>query len=607
MLAVVVLLPTAGMAVLATSTAAPRWSERSATAQVSRDAVAMQRLIVFRGEITTENVQSAALASAADYGLSPAQLSALYGIDFTGLLELARRRVDADTTWSAFPELAGDRQRLTRLRSEIDAGHAGFASVDKFFAPFAVAVDQLWQRHLDAARDLIDNAGTRGSDHLQASIDAAETTFAAFRAAQDRTRYTNNLLLGRNTPANVEALIEANTRFADAVARGNGRLGPKASTAWQALERDPAARRFEAVIAQTVEIGLTGARSPFATQPTAYGAALTDGGRWIIDLADVNGAASSDLNDVARDREASATRAFLAGLFAAAALAALASVIAALTARSVSRPASRLATSARRISKGEFSVPPLRPHGPRELAETARALNDLTATLAALERYAVTLAADPRAPILDLPLPGRTGQALQVAMDHLRDSIHEREQHRLELQEMATHDGLTGLLNRTAAMDALTRDLSRSERDGTPMMALFLDLDAFKGINDSYGHEVGDDALRLIADALRATTRASDVVARLGGDEFLVSGFAVEGAADVEVFARRVHEAIASRSLSPGGQHLRVSCSIGVAVTEAGDTADSLVRKADGALYLAKQRGPDHVVFSGARVAQPTT
>jgi diguanylate cyclase (GGDEF)-like protein len=285
-------------------------------------------------------------------------------------------------------------------------------------------------------------------------------------------------------------------------------------------------------------------------------------------------------------------------------LAAFAAVLAALAARSVSRPATRLATSARRISQGEFSVPPLRPHGPRELAETARALNDLTATLAALERYAVTLAADPRAAILDRPLPGRTGQALQVAMDRLRESIHERERHRVELQQVATHDGLTGLLNRTAAIDALGRDLSRSKRDGTPMMALFLDIDTFKRINDEYGHEVGDDALRLVADALRATTRTSDVVARLGGDEFLVSGFAVDGPEEVEAFGWRIHEAIASGPLSAGGRDVKVRCSIGIAVADPRDTADSLVHKADQALYAAKLRGRDQVVTYDPRVVR---
>ena len=211
------------------------------------------------------------------------------------------------------------------------------------------------------------------------------------------------------------------------------------------------------MIDQTVKIGLTGAPSPFASAPTEYGAALTDGGRWIIDLAAVNGAASGDLGDFARDREASATRAFVVGLLAAVVLAALAAVMAALTARSVSRPATRLATSARRISQGEFSIPPLRPNGPRELAETRAGAQRCDGDVVGARGLCRDARHRPRAAILDRPLPGRTGQALQVAMDRLRESIHERERHRVELQEVATHDGLTGVLNRTAALDALER------------------------------------------------------------------------------------------------------------------------------------------------------
>ena len=137
------------------------------------------------------------------------------------------------------------------------------------------------------------------------------------------------------------------------------------------------------------------------------------------------------------------------------------------------------------------------------------------------------------------------------------------------------------------------------------MMALFLDIDTFKSINDEYGHEIGDHALRLVGDALRATTRTSDVVARLGGDEFLVAGFAVDGSAEVEAFAWRIHEAIASGRLSPDGRDVRVTCSIGIAVAEPVDTADSLIHKADQALYAAKLRGRDQVVSYGQSVARP--
>ena len=424
-----------------------------------------------------------------------------------------------------------------------------------------------------------------------------EATFAALTDASDRIKYTNNLLLGRPAPSNVKALIKANARFSNDVARFHGRLGPKAVAAWRASQGDPSSRRFNRVIDQAVNVGLVGAPSPFASAPSAYGAALTDASRWIIDLVIVNGAASTDLDNYARHLETTAAHSFVTEIVAAAFVCLLATAAAALAARAVGHPARRLATCARRISEGEFTVAALPPEGPRELAETAHALNDVTATLTALERYAMTLAEAPDSALLNQPLPGRTGQALQVTVDRLRDSVHEREEHRIALQELATHDGLTGLLNRAAAMDAIGRELSRSQRDGTPMMVLFIDLDAFKGINDTYGHDIGDAALCLAADALRATTRHADVVARLGGDEFLVSGRAADGAAEVEMFAQRVHDGIASRALTVEGHDVALVSSIGIAMAELGDTADSLIRNADGALYLAKQRGRNQIAW----------
>ncbi len=404
------------------------------------------------------------------------------------------------------------------------------------------------------------------------------------------------MLTGQKTPANIEAVIAANTRFSTAVAEFSGRLGPTATIAWREVQADPAGRHFDAVVGEAIRVGVGGDRSALSSDPTAYGAALIAAGNWVVDLTKVNAAASIDLNDRIRLLGASARRALLIAMIGASLAIILAALAAALTARAVARPARRLASSARRISTGEFSISPISRNGVRELADTSRALNDLTATLSALEQYAITLAADPTSPTLNQRLPGPTGAALQATVDQLRDSVHDRERHRLELQQAATHDALTGLLNRSAAMDAIERDVARSQRDGTPMAVLFIDLDAFKNINDAYGHHVGDAALRLTAEALRAATRESDVVARLGGDEFLVAGFA-SGPAEMENIAGRIHDAIVSRAVSSGGRRIAIDNSIGIASIRPGDSAGTAIRNADEALYRAKRRGRNQVVW----------
>ncbi len=567
----------------------------------------MNDIIDLRSEVSTEYVQAAALSTAAGLGVSAATLNALYGVDFTANMGTASRKVDSDKTLLAIPALVAELPRLRQLRLEVAAGTAGFPAVQEFFTKFTGDIDGLWQHRFDEASRRADDFPASAARSVRTQLNVVQATFAAFRDASARTAYTNNLLLGRNAPVNVQALIAANTHFAADVATFDGQLGRMGATQWHALERDPARRRFETVIDQAVAVGLVGAPSPFASHPTEYGAALTDASQWIIGLSRVNGAASSDLDDAARTLEHKATRSLTVEFIVAALVAALVAATAAFAARSIGHPARRLAAAARRISEGEFSATAMPPRGPRELADTTRALNDMMTTLTALERYAMTLAEAPESALLNQPLPGRAGQALQVTLDRLRDSVHERELHRVTLQEIATHDGLTGLLNRAAAMDAISRDLSRSQRDGIPMMILFIDLDAFKSINDNYGHDVGDDALRLTADALRATTRAGDVVARLGGDEFLVSGLAAGGAAEIEIVANRIHGAIASQSVSVAGKEVKLESSIGIALAQAGDTTESLIRNADEALYLAKRRGRNQTTWHSPRESHMTS
>jgi diguanylate cyclase (GGDEF)-like protein len=255
------------------------------------------------------------------------------------------------------------------------------------------------------------------------------------------------------------------------------------------------------------------------------------------------------------------------------------------------------------VEAGDFESDPVPVRGPMELRETVLAFNDMTATLAAVEDHAVALAEDPTSTVLDDPLPGRTGLALQQAIDRLRTSVHQAETHRAELFELATHDGLTGLLNRAAAFTAIQHDLSRARRDGTQLLALYVDLDGLKLLNDSYGHDVGDEAIARTADALRSTTRDSDVVARLGGDEFMVVGPVPEGGRDeIAAFAERIRAAVSLQTVRVGASGAApLRCSIGVALSDdRTGSAEALIRAADEAMYAAKHAGRDRIAWTDA-------
>ena len=159
-----------------------------------------------------------------------------------------------------------------------------------------------------------------------------------------------------------------------------------------------------------------------------------------------------------------------------------------------------------------------------------------------------------------------------------------------ELTRQAFHDGLTGLANRALFRDRLDHALAQGERSRDPLAVLLVDLDGFKQVNDSLGHDAGDQLLQRIAERFAATTRPGDTLARLGGDEFaLLLEDASQGmATDV---AERLLEAL-SAPIEIVGRSLRLGASIGVVSHQgAGADSDSLIRDADLAMYAAKEAG----------------
>jgi diguanylate cyclase (GGDEF)-like protein len=127
---------------------------------------------------------------------------------------------------------------------------------------------------------------------------------------------------------------------------------------------------------------------------------------------------------------------------------------------------------------------------------------------------------------------------------------------------------------------------------------LFIDLDKLKSINDRLGHEGGDEALRVVADAITASTRRADIRARIGGDEFVVATLQPRSQAEVLAMAERLRQRITLAEPELHGQRIHLACSIGIAESLGGDdTADDLIRRADLALYQAKQKGRDRVVW----------
>ncbi len=166
-----------------------------------------------------------------------------------------------------------------------------------------------------------------------------------------------------------------------------------------------------------------------------------------------------------------------------------------------------------------------------------------------------------------------------------------------EVQRLATLDGLTNTYNRRHFMELAHLAFETARRFGQPLTALMLDVDHFKAINDEYGHHVGDQVLRTLADRCRTALRTIDVLGRYGGEEFaiLLPGTTRRNAA--KILAERIRHRVAEDPVQTDAGPVRVTVSVGVAAMEAGTrNPEELFKRADAALYDAKQAGRNRVV-----------
>jgi len=166
--------------------------------------------------------------------------------------------------------------------------------------------------------------------------------------------------------------------------------------------------------------------------------------------------------------------------------------------------------------------------------------------------------------------------------------------------QQATTDPLTGLANRRSLLQFLSMTLATHARNGQPVAVLLLDLDHFKGINDTYGHDVGDQTLRVFSQLLRLTLRAGDLVARYGGEEFVLV-LPETDATGAMIVAERLSERTRGTVIdSAPGWRLTVSIGIALCASSPDEGTESLLRRADQALYAAKDAGRDTVCLAPA-------
>ena len=194
----------------------------------------------------------------------------------------------------------------------------------------------------------------------------------------------------------------------------------------------------------------------------------------------------------------------------------------------------------------------------------------------------------------DTPMVWRvlTGVAYLAVLGVAMAGLQTLRRSRAQLARLVTQDPLTNVLNARAFADRLSQELDRNRRYPRPLALMYMDLDNFKVINDTHGHQTGDAVLRLVADAMRSSVRQADVVGRLGGDEFAV----LMPETDAQLADGAAKRLIAGlRTVFKGTPNVTASIGV-VSCTSTDASTDDLLRRADQAMYDAKKSGKDRVV-----------
>ncbi|MEK4516411.1 diguanylate cyclase [Paenibacillus sp. FSL H8-0122] len=218
----------------------------------------------------------------------------------------------------------------------------------------------------------------------------------------------------------------------------------------------------------------------------------------------------------------------------------------------------------------------------------------------------ITRTADLLSSGADVEIPASTRfkdmAILSASLQGLVNNLTKTETKLSYMSDMALHDKLTGLPNRAALDEFLAHAVTKAKQKRTTLSFLYMDLDGFKKVNDSFGHAVGDALLQEVAFRLMDCTRDNEIVARLGGDEFVIilNTSAGKPMKEAEVVASRIISKI-NQPILIKGEELRVGCSVGAAVwtPDGGDTTLTL-RLADEALYISKRSGKNRITFEAA-------
>ncbi|MEQ1599857.1 MAG: diguanylate cyclase, partial [Methylotenera sp.] len=181
------------------------------------------------------------------------------------------------------------------------------------------------------------------------------------------------------------------------------------------------------------------------------------------------------------------------------------------------------------------------------------------------------------------------------SVESAQEKIRKLQEELSELSEAVRVDQLTGVLNRRGLDEAMTREMARAQRGGGLLSVALLDIDNFKSLNDTYGHNVGDTALQHLAKVIQTTMRPTDVVSRFGGEEFVILLPDTDLEAAVSTI-KRLQRALTKQFFLGNNEKLLITFSAGVALLKNDETEATVIHRADQSMYLAKRTGKNRVM-----------
>ncbi len=603
-LAVLAVIPLLGIGALGGTLADERFDRAASAERIAKQVTLVGRLDTVRQAVTTEGLMSESLLATSYLGVPSSALVKPLGLDLAVAVKASRATTDAQLRRLGAPAVAGSVDKaLTTVRHTVVTHETKITepqlnSIYQAFASIAQTLTAAEDQAIDSVsgRDVADGTTPTVLSSLnQAFVVArlAEDVEAAFpltvgahdslTADQDASRA---LLVAPWGAFQQEASIAATSL--------TGQLAQK----WAAIQHNAAVRAFESSATQVLA-----SSAPAAIPLSALALVAADGLTATTMIGDLlNHAVAAAQADAVRDHAAVASRAeIMLGVIIAVCLAVL--VVGLAVGRSIRRPLFRLAEGAERISQGQLVD--IDGRGPREVRVVAAALNAAVGNLRRVEAQATALArGELDAPPLAEAVPGSLGEAVHNSIRQIATSFRERARLQDELAFQAAHDPLTNLANRGASDTLLRAALARAGRSGHDVGLLFVDLDRFKAVNDTFGHAAGDHVLQVTAERMRCVVRSGDTVCRLGGDEFVVIVEPAGSNQDLLELAQRLIAAISVPVRLNDGM-AEVGASIGVAISPRGAVdAEHLLHDADAAVYWAKFAGRGTVEFFNQQLRQ---